>query len=125
VVGLLNVHPEVHFLGFISPPILLFGLIGLVVALVTLIRRRTNRIGGVAVLAVAWFAATWIPFELASLLLDRTSYLYYMLIVLPGVYLGAVYLIARVRLPRPITLLWIASVLAATVVLYPLTPIPL
>jgi predicted membrane-bound dolichyl-phosphate-mannose-protein mannosyltransferase len=125
VVGLLNVRPEVHFLGFISPPILLFGLIGVVVALVTLIRRRTNRLGGVAILAVAWFGATWIPFELASLLLDRTSYLYYMLIVLPGVYLGAAYLVARVRMPRPVTLLWIASVVAATVVLYPLTPIPL
>ncbi len=124
VVGLLNVHPQVHFLGMISPPILLFGLIGLIVALIQVIRRRTERLGGVAVVAVAWFAATWIPFELASLLLDRTSYLYYMLIVLPGVYLGAAYLVARVRLSRPITLLWIACVVAATAVMYPLTPIP-
>jgi dolichyl-phosphate-mannose-protein mannosyltransferase len=125
VVGLLNVHPEVHFLGMISPPILLFGLIGLAMALVAVIRGRTGRTGGVAALAVAWFAATWIPFELASLLLQRTSYLYYMLIVVPGLYLGAAYLVARVHLPRPVTWLWIACVIAATVVLYPLTPIPL
>jgi hypothetical protein len=42
---------------------------------------------------------------------------------MPGVYLGAAYLVARLALPRPVTLLWIACVLAATVVMYPLTPI--
>ena len=125
VVGLLNVHPEVHFLGMISPPD-------------PALRpdrpdRRAGHAGpaadragsaGSPILRWRGSGATWIPFELASVLLDRTSYLYYMLIVAPGVYLGAAYLVARVRLPRPVALLWILCVVAATVAMYPLTPIP-
>jgi predicted membrane-bound dolichyl-phosphate-mannose-protein mannosyltransferase len=125
VVGLLNVHPEVHFLGFISPPILLFGLLGAIAALVTVVRRGRSGALVIDVLAPAWFLATFVPFVLASLLFARTSYLYYMLIVMPALYLAAAYLVARVRLPRAVTLLWVLSVLAAVVVLYPLTPIPL
>jgi predicted membrane-bound dolichyl-phosphate-mannose-protein mannosyltransferase len=121
--GLANIHPAVHFLGMISPPILLAGLLGLVLALGAAIPRPRSRANGVGVLAVAWFVATFLPFALASLVLSRTSYLYYMLVVMPGIYLGAVYLIARLRPPRPITGVWVATVVAAAVVMYPLSPV--
>jgi predicted membrane-bound dolichyl-phosphate-mannose-protein mannosyltransferase len=127
VVGLLNVHPAVHFVGMISPPILLAGLLGVIFAVATAIvrpRRPEGDGSGVAVLAVAWFLATYVPFVLTSLLLNRTSYLYYMVIVMPGLYLAAAYLAARVR-PRLITWVWMATVLAAAVVMYPLSPFSL
>jgi predicted membrane-bound dolichyl-phosphate-mannose-protein mannosyltransferase len=123
VVGLLNVHPAVHFLGMISPPVLLFGLIGVMFALVGVVRRAPVRTGVLEPLIVAWFVAGWAPFELASLLVQRTSYLYYVLVVMPGLYLAAAYLAART--PRVIAWLWAVSVVAAVVVMYPLSPIPL
>jgi hypothetical protein len=44
------------------------------------------------VLAAAWFIGTWLPFELLNLLDNRTSYIYYMIIVMPGIYVAVAYL---------------------------------
>ena len=46
----------------------------------------------VELLGLAWFAGTFVPFVLLSLIDSRTSYLYYMVIVMPGIYVvrGAV-----------------------------------
>jgi hypothetical protein len=53
---------------------------------------------------------------------QRTSYLYYMVIVMPGIYVAAVYLMARLR-RRWLTALWYASVAVGAVLLYPFNPI--
>jgi hypothetical protein len=55
---------------------------------------------------------------------SRTSYLYYMVIVMPGIYLAVADLIARVGPRRKLVLVWMACVLGAAVVLYPFTPLP-
>ena len=44
--------------------------------------------------ASAWFIGTWVPYELQSALDSRTSYLYYMVIVMPGLYVAVAYLIS-------------------------------
>jgi predicted membrane-bound dolichyl-phosphate-mannose-protein mannosyltransferase len=119
--GLYAIHPAVHFLGMASPPIMLLLLPGLLVAARALVRPTHNEI---PLLALAWFAGTWLPFELLSLLLSRTSYLYYMVIVMPGIYVAVVYLFARWR-PRSWVLVgWGTLVVVAAIVMYPLTPIP-
>ena len=64
------------------------------------------------------------PYALQSLLDQRTSYLYYMVVVMPGIYIAAAYLVAlgwRQRRPwlSGLTLLWGASVLAGAVLMYP------
>ena len=132
--GLTDIHPAAHFLGMISPPILLAGLLGLMLALLTAVARPRSiplalrsRAGldELGTLAVAWFLGTFSPFALASLLLDRTSYIYYMVIVMPGIYLAAVYLFARLRPPRVVSYVFAASVVAAAIVMYPLSPIAL
>ena len=48
---------------------------------------------------MAWFAGTWLPFAALSLLFQRTSYLYYMVIVMPGLYLAAARLFCLPRDP--------------------------
>jgi 4-amino-4-deoxy-L-arabinose transferase-like glycosyltransferase len=122
--GLRGVHPAVHFLGLISPPILLVGVPALVVALLVALRRLAARDRDPAVLAVAWFAGTFLPFLVLSLVWDRTSYLYYMVVVMPGLYAAAAWLVARLgRHPRLIGI-WIATVVIAAVIAYPLTPLP-
>jgi hypothetical protein len=132
--GLYHVHPQVHFLGMISPVVLLFALPGLVVAAVAVVQGRWRfragaRVEGAAVselapLSVAWFLGTFLPFELLSVIYSRTSYLYYMLVAMPGVYLGAAYLIERFRPGRRLVAGAFAAVVAAAVIMFPFTPLP-
>lgn len=125
--GLYHVHPAVHFLGLISPPILLLALPALAFAAVRVWRGRRPRAESdlqLPVLALAWFLGTFIPFELLSLIWSRTSYLYYMVVVLPGMYVGAAWLLSASRRRPRLTAAWIAAVVAAAVVAYPLTPLP-
>jgi dolichyl-phosphate-mannose--protein O-mannosyl transferase len=132
---LYDVHPAVHFLGMISPPIMLLGVPALLLAGSQLISgwhrgdaRSEDSVappsGEVAALAVAWFIGTFAPFLLLSVLLHRTSYLYYMVVVMPAVYLAAADLAYRARRYRKLLGLWILLVLAAAVVMYPFTPLP-
>jgi hypothetical protein len=131
--GLYHVHPAAHFLGMISPPILLAGLGGLVVAAVGMWRGRwrwrageriTAEMSEVGAVGIAWFLGTFVPFELLSVIYSRTSYLYYMLVVMPGLYLGVAYLIERFRPGGRLVAGAFSAVAAAAVIMYPFTPLP-
>ena len=136
--GLEHVHPAVHFLGMMSPPILLAGLLGILFAVWSVVRGRWSssapstpaRDGGesgpneVRVTAIAWFLGTYVPFVLLSLIWQRTSYIYYMLIVMPGLYLAAAELIVPGRRFRMFKLAWVVAVVVAVIVMYPFTPLP-
>jgi dolichyl-phosphate-mannose-protein mannosyltransferase len=124
VPGLFGVHPAAHFLGMISPPILLIGLPGLGVAAWGAARRGRRRASVVELLALAWFAGTFLPFVLLSLIASRTSYLYYMVIVMPGIYIAAAQLIARIRPPPRWTAVCVVAIAVAVVVMYPFMPFP-
>jgi predicted membrane-bound dolichyl-phosphate-mannose-protein mannosyltransferase len=121
--GLYNIHPAVHFLGLISPLILLLALPGLALAAVRTARWPIADDFGLAALSVAWFAGSFLPFVLFSLVLQRTSYLFYMLVVMPGLYAAVAWLLPRVWRWRRLTAVWIAAVAVAAVIAYPLTPL--
>jgi hypothetical protein len=133
--GLVSVRPPVHFIGFISPPILLVGLLGLLLAGVVLWRRAAGTPDGrwwllasgddprMALLAVAWFVGTWGPFAVFSLIDQRTSYIYYMVVVMPGLYLGATFIATRLGRYRALTATFAATVAVAAVLSYPLLPL--
>ena len=55
---------------------------------------------------------------------SRTSYLYYMVIVMPGIYAAIVHLFARWRPQRWVLISWGALVLVAAILMYPFTPLP-
>jgi hypothetical protein len=78
---------------------------------------------GLAALALAWFLGTWLPFVALSLFYQRTSYLYYMVIVMPGLYVSAAALAARLWHWRWLAPVWMVGVLVAVVLSYPLTPL--
>jgi hypothetical protein len=77
-----------------------------------------------AALSLAWFAGTFLPFVLFSLAFARTSYLYYMVVVMPGMYAAVAWLLPTVWRGRRLTAAWIASVVVAAAITYPLTPLP-
>ena len=110
----------VHFLGFISPPMLLFAVPALALAL------RCAWLGGpeVDAVAVAWFLGSWLPFVALSLFWHRTTYLYYMVIVMPGIYLALARAFSRPWMPRWALGGWLVLVLAAAVLTYPFLAFP-
>ncbi len=117
------ISPAVHFIGVISPPILLLTVPALLLAARAVVRPRVRLENEVGVVGLAWFLGTYLPFVATSLIESRTSYLYYMVIVMPGIYLAVADLIARIGPRRKLVLLWMAAVVAAAVVLYPFTPL--
>lgn len=133
--GLFAIHPVSKFLGLISPPILAAGMIGLVFAAYRVI--APGRVRDVATMpwdsevplvAVTWFLGTWAPFALFSLIDQRTSYLYYMVIVMPGLYVAATYLASRLWRLRTtwvsaLVALWGLGVVVTAVLLYPFIPL--
>jgi len=136
--GLYAIHPVARFLGMVSPPIMLLALPALAFCAYRLLwpRRRVDgavvRLDGgelqLAILGIAWFIGTWLPFEVLSVIDSRTSYLYYMVIVMPGIYVAVTYLISRAwrlrrRLASAAVAVWALSVVIAVVVMYPFTPL--
>ncbi|HYZ79768.1 MAG TPA: glycosyltransferase family 39 protein, partial [Solirubrobacteraceae bacterium] len=88
------IHPVTAVWGMPSPAIMALGIPALLFCLYRFLRRRPGQSPHdqqLAMLAVAWFLGTWVPFAVLSLIDQRTSYLYYMVIVMPGVYLAATY----------------------------------
>jgi predicted membrane-bound dolichyl-phosphate-mannose-protein mannosyltransferase len=118
-----QIEPAVHFLGMISPPILLLLLPAMVVAALGVSGRRWHSRDEVGLVGLAWFVGAFVPYVLLSLVESRTSYLYYMVPVMPGIYVAVADLVRRIGPGRPVCILWMASVLAAAVVMYPFTPL--
>jgi predicted membrane-bound dolichyl-phosphate-mannose-protein mannosyltransferase len=124
VPGLFGVHPQAHFLGMINPAILLVGLPGLATAAWRSARRDRSGPSDVELLGLSWFAGTFVPFVLLSVIDSRTSYLYYMVIVMPGIYIAAVQFVARIRTPPRWIWAWAVTIAIAVVLMYPFTPLP-
>ena len=114
-------HPVVQFQGEMNPAIILLALPALGLAVHTARRWRDD----VSILVLAWTAGTFLPFLVIGAPLPfgtghRTSYLYYMVVVLPGLYLGVARLLARGSVPRAVLAGWIAIAGYWFVTLYPI-----
>lgn len=122
------IFPVVSFRAMISPPIIAVAVPSLAVRAVRSLRRRpASQLPAdieVPALAVAWFIGTRVPFKLQSALLDRVSYLCYMITVMPGIYLAASYAASllwrqsRTWL-RGVVILSGVTVIAAAVIMFP------
>jgi predicted membrane-bound dolichyl-phosphate-mannose-protein mannosyltransferase len=136
--GLVHDHPESLFLGMASPPIMLLALPALCVAAFGVWRTAARRQpsssaqsadqaelapGASAILGLAWFLGTFGPYEAFNLIWQRTSYLYYMIVVMPGIYLAVAALVLRLARRRWLVGIWIVAVFAAVVIMYPFMPI--
>ena len=133
------IRPVSLFIGMVSPPILGLGLAALGVFAWRLTRVRAIRAtaadwtghGSFAasdvqlmLLSLAWFLGTWAPYALQVVFDQRTSYLYYMVVVMPGLYVGAIHFAQRGwrrqrTWLRALLGVWALLVVAAAVLLYP------
>ncbi len=111
----ISTHSVIAFMGEMNPAIILLALPALALSIDTAIRARDD----LSILVVAWFVGTYLPFVEASLVQHRTSYLYYMVVVMPAVYIAVARLMSRRWLPRSVLLGYIAILGYEFFALYP------
>lgn len=105
----------VLFQGRINPFVIYLAVPALLAAAWGAVRARDD----VSRLAVAWFLGTFVAFVVVSLD-HRYNYLYYMLAVLPGVYLAVARMFAAGRLPRVLGVAYTLALAYGVWALYPI-----
>jgi predicted membrane-bound dolichyl-phosphate-mannose-protein mannosyltransferase len=108
-----------HFLGFLNPLLVLLLFPGVIYAVVRFVRTGS----GTAATGLAWFIGIYTPLLLSSVVWHRISYLYYMLLVLPGICIMVATLLSSKRVPRWGRRVWIAAFLLVGIALYPYVPV--
>jgi predicted membrane-bound dolichyl-phosphate-mannose-protein mannosyltransferase len=108
-------HSTVEFLGAMNP----FVIAMLPLALAYLGYAALQTRGDFALIMLALFGATYLPPFAAAVLMDRISYIFYFLPVLPAICAGIAYFLLDTRLPRIVPLTYAASVLLGFGVLFP------
>ena len=69
--------------------------------------------------ALAWFAGTFVPFTVQALFQDRTTYVYYLLATLPALCIAAVRLFSAPGVPRAAAVGWAVALVIGFVELFP------
>jgi hypothetical protein len=113
---LVGSHATISFIGEINPFIIFLAVPGLFAALAAAWRSGD----GVAALGACWCLGTYLPLVIGDLASDRVSYIYYMLAVMPGVYLVTTRLFAGKRLPPAAAVGWAIMLVYSFVRLYPI-----
>ena len=96
----------------------------MVLAAISATGRRFAPRDEVGIVGLAWFLGTYVPFVLLSLFESRTSYLYYMVIVMPGMYLAVAWLLSKRVMARWALPPFMVLLVAAAVLSYPFVPLP-
>jgi hypothetical protein len=105
----------IWFRGEISRVLLITGWLALLMNLWWAIRRRDD----LSFLVLAWALGTWLPPELFNLIGDRTTYLYYMVVATPALYLAVARLLGAWRFTRWLIAPWVVLLLYDAANLYP------
>jgi hypothetical protein len=109
-------HSTVNFKGEISPFIIFLAVPALLTAFVGAWRDGDQ----VAALGACWCLGAFIPFVVQSQVSGRITYLYYMVIVMPGIYLVTAWLFSRRWMPHAAVIVWAILLVYSFLNLYPL-----
>jgi 4-amino-4-deoxy-L-arabinose transferase-like glycosyltransferase len=101
--------------GEMNPFIIFLAIPALIAALGAAWRERDR----VAALGAAWCVGTFVPFVIQASVFDRISYIYYMLLVMPGIYIVTARLFSPSRITRAATAGWAIALIYGFVYLYP------
>jgi 4-amino-4-deoxy-L-arabinose transferase-like glycosyltransferase len=101
--------------GEMNPFVIFLAIPALLAAIGAAWRERDR----VAALGAAWCVGTFVPFVIQASVFDRISYIYYMLLVMPGIYMVTARLFAPARVTRAATMGWAIALIYGFVYLYP------
>lgn len=114
--NVVGVEKIVDYQGWINPIVLISGIAGILLCLFWAVRRRDD----ISFLVVAWTLGTWLPPEVFSVVDKRITYLYYMVVTMPALYIASARVLSLREVPRWAVGIWIGLALAAFAILYPL-----
>lgn len=106
---------QVAFVGAMNPFVIFLAVPALALSLFAAWNARSL----IDTVAVSWVLGLIVPLTLQSVAQHRTMYLYYMLLVLPGVYIAVARMFAPPRFPLAVRLGYGVAVLAGVIDLYP------
>jgi hypothetical protein len=109
-------HPVYFFQGVMNPYIIFFA----IPALFACISIWWKRADTVSLIAIAWFLGAFLPAVFESYALERVNYLYYMVIVMPGIYIALARVFGDRRMPRAATIGWGVMLVFGFADLYPI-----
>lgn len=109
-------RPTVYFRGEMNPFIIFLAIPATLAALAAAWREADR----VAAIGACWCLGTFLPFLFGRLVEGRVTYLYYMAIVMPGLYIVTARLFARRRLGAAAALGWALALAYGFIHLYPL-----
>jgi predicted membrane-bound dolichyl-phosphate-mannose-protein mannosyltransferase len=109
-------HNVYFFQGEINP-FIIFLVIPAVCACAAMWWRRADTL---ALVGVAWCAGTFLPSLAENVISNRVDYLYYMLVVMPGVYIVLARVFADRRMPRSATVGWAVMLIYGFADLFPI-----
>jgi dolichyl-phosphate-mannose--protein O-mannosyl transferase len=113
---LVATRATVYFQGAINP----FIIFMVIPALFAAAAGAWRRDDGVAAIGVCWCLATFLPLAIESQISGRITYLYYMVVVMPGVYLVVTRLFSPRWMPAAATVGWALALIFGFLHLYPL-----
>jgi predicted membrane-bound dolichyl-phosphate-mannose-protein mannosyltransferase len=105
----------IAFEGAMNPAVIFIALPALFLAAHSAFRAAER----IDLLAISWFGGLFLPLTLQSVTQHRTMYLYYMLIVLPGIYIAIARMFSRDRMPASGRLGYAVALVVGFVALYP------
>jgi dolichyl-phosphate-mannose-protein mannosyltransferase len=105
----------IAFTGIINPVILVASWFAILLHLWWAVRRRDE----LSLLVIAWILATWLPPEIFNIIDSRTTYLYYMVVVMPALYIAVARLLSLREMPQWLVGILIGGMMAAEGILYP------
>lgn len=117
---LISSLPRVDFRGALNP--ILMGVIPLSAMFAAWYGWRTRR--PMALWALAWGAASYLPFVLLALTTTRIMYIYYMVPVLPAVAVMVALLLMRSGLPRAVLYMFVVAYALGFLAYFPFRQIP-
>ncbi len=106
----------IRFEGVINPFIIFLAIPATFAALASAWRDGDR----LAALGACWCLGTYLPFLIGAAASGRVTYLYYMVIVMPGLYIVTARLFASRRMPTAATVGWAIALIYGFIHLYPL-----
>ncbi len=111
-----STHDTFRFEGVMNPFIIFLAIPALCAALAAAWKTGER----VAALGACWCLGTYLPYLFGSAVSGRISYLYYMVTVMPGVYLVTTRFFASRQMPKAATVGWSIALIYGFVHLYPI-----
>jgi len=109
-------HDTIRFEGVMNPFIIFLAIPALCAALAAAWKSGER----LAALGACWCLGTYLPYLFGSAVSGRISYIYYMVTVMPGVYLVVTRFFASKSMPRAATVGWAIALIYGFVHLYPI-----